>query len=180
MRRQHRAGLGLRRDHVASLRRYPKNRPRHDPRHRVHAFPSGLRRRRLRGADRDRRAVARHQAERGPRPRNPRRRSGSADRRRRPGHGLRLRPHRHRRLHAAADPPRPPHLPEDGGSAQSRQHDPRTRREIDGHDPVRRPPADAHRHGRRLDAAQRGSDARSDRASDQRKGARRRAARRTL
>ena len=97
------------------VRRHPGDRSRDDPRDRLHRRRSRLLGRLVRGAQRDRQAVAGHRAGRRSvlrdAVRSVRRRRARHRRRRRPGNDVRLRDQRDRRAHAAADLARAPARP---------------------------------------------------------------------
>ena len=101
------------------LRRLPGDRPRHRPRHRLHAGRLRLRLPDLRHARLGQGAVAGHRPGRRRGARGPRRRgAGVRAGRRRPGDDVRLRLPRDARADAAADRARPPHGPPAGRGPQ--------------------------------------------------------------
>ena len=121
------------------VRRLPDGRPRHRPRHRLHAGGLRLRLPDLRHAGLGQGAVARHRPGRRRRARGPRRRgSGARARRRRPGDDVRVRLPRDAGADAAADRARAPHgAPARRGPQVRPAAVPPARRQDPGHRRVR-------------------------------------------
>ena len=171
---QHRPGRRLGGDQHRHLRRHPGHRPQDDREDRLRRRGSRLQRQLVRGAQRDRQAVAGHRPGRQRGLRAPHRHLGRARprRRRRPGNDVRLRGARDGRADAAADLARAPARPPPGRGPQGQDAAlPAPRRQDPGQRALRRRQAGLGREAADLHPARRGR-----RGSDQVRpvGARRR------